>query len=306
MLYSWIHLTLYVVFSSVFTLCIKWVHVRGKGDIVAAGAINYIVAALLIAPWFVIDGQQTGDLPAMIAGGSMGAVYFIAFFFVIWCVRVVGASSTSVVSVLSMLIPIIFAAIVWRDQPSALQSFGIGLALLSLILIAVKPAKQSTNDHKSTKKDLKESSSAWTATLILGGFFFLCGLSRVAQEAFKHVSPETQKPTFLLAAFVVTAVPSTILLLRRRRRILAEEAIVGITMGVANGSQVWFTLKALDLMPGFIFFPVSSAGAIIFTMICAVMFLEEKISRRALIGIGIAVVALVMMNFGPGPTVEVH
>lgn len=295
-------LGLYVVFSSLFTLCIKWVHVRGKGDIVAGGAINYIVAALITAVWFVIDGQQSGDVPAMIAGGSMGAVYFIAFFFVIWCVRVVGASSTSVVSVLSMLIPIVFAAIVWQDQPSVLQSAGIALALLSLILIAVKPAKQTTI-AKPEADDEKAKSSAWTATLILGGFFLLCGLSRVAQEAFKHVSPDTQKPTFLLAAFAVTAIPSAILLLWRRHRILAEEAIVGITMGVANGSQVWFTLKALDLMPGFIFFPVSSAGAIIFTMFCAVLFLEEKISRRALIGIGIAVVALVMMNFSPASTV---
>lgn len=296
-------LGLYVAFSSLFTLCIKWVHVRGKGDIVAAGAINYIVAALIIAPWFLIDGQQTGDVPAMIAGGSMGVVYFVAFFFVIWCVRVVGASSTSVVSVLSMLIPIIFAALVWQDQPSALQTAGIALALLSLILIAVKPAKQTKTVEEKKESSEKSKSSTWTATLILGGFFILCGLSRVAQEAFKHVSPETQKPTFLLAAFLVTAVPSTILLLWRRRRILAEEAVIGIMMGVANGSQVWFTLKALDLMPGFIFFPVSSAGAIIFTMFCAVLFLEERISRRALIGIAIAVVALVMMNLNSAPTV---
>ena len=49
-------------------------------------------------------------------------------------------------------------------------------------------------------------------------------------------------------------------------------------------------------MEGFIFFPVSSAGNIIFTMFVAVLWLEEKISRRALIGIGIAVVALIMMN----------
>ena len=298
MAFAWLYLTLFVVFSSLFTLFIKWVHVRGTEDVITTGAINYIVAALIIGPWCFLDGQQTGDIPAMIAGGSMGTVYFIAYFFVIWCVRVVGASSTSVVSVLSMLIPIIFAAVVWGDQPGVLQTCGIALAFVSLIMIGLKPDKQATSktEEVSPEPSDAENKFSWSSTLILGGFFLLCGLSRVAQEAFKHVSPETQKPTFLFAAFVAAGVPAIVVLLMRRRKVKLMELFIGTMMGVANGSQVWFTLKTLEYMEGFIFFPVSSAGNIIFTMFVAVLWLEEKISRRALIGIGIAVVALIMMN----------
>ena len=297
MFYPSIYLTLFVMFSSIFALCIKWVHVRGKEDIVTAGAINYIVAALIMGPWFVIDGQQTGDVPAMIAGGSMGVIYFIAFFFVIWCIRVVGVSSTTVVSVLSMLIPIVFAAFVWGDKPQLIQAIGIALAFVSLILIGLKPDKQANArlDAGSDASSQKEAFS-WTAPLVLGSFFLLCGLSRVAQESFKHISPATQKPTYLLAAFVAAGIPSIILLLWRRRKVLPMEAVFGVVMGIANGSQTLFTLKTLDLIPGYIFFPVSSAGGIIFTMFVAVLWLEEKISRTARIGIGVAVVALIMMN----------
>jgi drug/metabolite transporter (DMT)-like permease len=294
---AWLYLTLYVISSSIFGLCIKWMHVRGTEDVITAGAINYIVAALIIGPWCFLDGQQTGDVPAIVSGTSMGAVYFTAYFFVIWCVRVVGVSSTSVVSVLSMLIPIVFAALVWGDQPSLLQSAGITLALVSLILIGIKPKKQST--AKVTDSDVvAEKNFSWVPTLILGGFFLLCGLSRVAQEAFKHVSPIDQKPTFLLAAFLAAGVPASIVLLWRRRKILPMELFIGFLMGVTNGSQVWLTLRTLDYLEGFIFFPVSSAGTIIFTMFVAVLFLQERISRRAMIGIGVAVVALVMMNLG--------
>ena len=296
MAFAWLYLTLFVVFSSIFTLCIKWIHVRGKEDVVTSGLINYIVAALIIAIWFVLDGKQTGNVPAMIAGGSMGAVYFVAYFFVIWCVRVVGASSTSVVSVLSMLIPIVFAAFVWGEQPGMLQAAGIALAFVSLIMIGLKPDKQATAADNTESTKATEKNFSWTATLVLGGFFLLCGLSRVAQESFKHVSPDTQKPTYLLAAFVVAGIPATIALISRRRKILPMEGVIGTMMGIANGSQTWLTLKTLDYMEGFIFFPVSSAGNIIFTMFVAVLWLQEKISRRALIGIAIAVVALVMMN----------
>lgn len=293
-----IYLALYVIFSSVFTLCIKWVHVRGREDVITTGAINYIVAAVIIAPWYYLDGRQTQDTAAMWLGGSMGAMYFVNFFFVIWCVRVVGVSSTTVVGVLSMLIPIIFAALVWESVPQMLQVAGIGLALVSLVLIGLKPARQQPLGNKlpDEKANQSEASTALKSTLVLGIFFLLCGGSRIVQEAFNFKSDVSQKPTFLLSAFVISSMPSTIVLLYRRRKVLPMEAVIGIIMGVANVSQTWFTLKSLEKLQGYIFFPVSSAGGIIFTMIVAVLFLQERISQRAFIGIAIAVVALVLMN----------
>ncbi|QEG20213.1 hypothetical protein [Mariniblastus fucicola] len=71
---AWLFLTLFVISSSIFGLCIKWVHVRGKEDIVSVGAINYIAAALIMGAWCLLDGNQTGDVPALLVGGSMGVV----------------------------------------------------------------------------------------------------------------------------------------------------------------------------------------------------------------------------------------
>ena len=295
MFYSSVYLALFALSYSLFTLCIKWCQVRGRGDVIAVGSINYIVAALFMAMWFLIDGRQTGDVPAMIAGGSMGIVYFFAFFLISWCVREVGASVTSVISVLSMLIPIVFAAIAWDSRPSLVESVGVGLALVSLILITVKPKSESKKETANTKVQSKKSIK-YLAILIPAGFFILSGLARIAQEAFKHVSPATEKPTFLFAGFVMSAIPSAIFLLARRRRLLRQEIGAGIVMGVANGCQVWFTLKALQEMPGFIFFPVSSAATILLTMAVAVWYFHEKLSRLTFVGIGLAVVALVMMN----------
>jgi len=288
-----IYLILYVIFSSIFTLVIKWVHnQKGSYDIISVGIVNYLIAAAIMLVWAFAAGGQTGDLWAMLIGTIMGVVYFVAFFFVIWCVRVVGASSTSVVSVLSMLIPIVFAAIVWDAQPTVLQSVGIAVAFFSLILIGLEPQEQREPGAKKPKK----KSNPWLGTWILGGFFLLCGISRVCQEALNYVSEVSQKPTFLVAAFLATAIPSLLLLIWRRKAIVPVEIGAGALMGLSNGLQLWLTLKALDEMKGFVFFPVSSAGAIIFTMFVAVLFLGEKIGTRALVGIGAAVVALFLMN----------
>ncbi len=112
-----IFLLLQVVFASAFTLVIKWAQVRGREDVITIGAINYIVAGLSIAPIFILTNPSPVSVDAIWTGGSMGVVYFIAFFFAIYAIKSVGASSATVVSVLSILLPIAVAAVIWNEHP---------------------------------------------------------------------------------------------------------------------------------------------------------------------------------------------
>ena len=287
-------------------------HNRGSEDIITIGAINYIVAASAIAPWYFTGIKQTGDFMAIATGGTMGLVYFVAFFFVIYCVRVVGVSSTMVVSSLSLLLPIIVAAFVWDSTPNLIQIAGIALALVSLLMVAVKPkppavkskpltvkSKPLTVKPKPDKTAAQDVLTAkdWKPLALLFVFFLLCGFSRIAQETFKHESVIDQKPTFLLAAFTIAGIPSLILLIYRLRPILKMELVIGIIMGLSNGLQTFWMLKSLDFIPGYIAFPLSSAGGIFFTTAVATLVLNEKLHKQAYIGIAVSVVALVLLNW---------
>ncbi len=57
----------------------------------------------------------------------------------------------------------------------------------------------------------ESNSNAWIGPVVLFVFFLLCRLSRLAQEAFKHVSDAEQRPVFVLAGFTVAAIPSLML-----------------------------------------------------------------------------------------------
>ena len=223
----------------------------------------------------------------------MGLVYFIAFFFVIYCVRVVGVSSTMVVSSLSLLLPIIVAAFVWDSTPNLIQIAGIGLALVSLLMIAVQPKPPTVKTATQNEPTARD----WKPLALLFVFFLLCGFSRIAQETFKYESIINQKPTFLLAAFTVAGIPSLILLIYRFRPIVKMELVIGIIMGMSNGLQTFWMLKSLDFIPGYIAFPLSSAGGIVFTTAVATLMLNEKLHKRAYIGIAVSVVALVLLNW---------
>ena len=228
----------------------------------------------------------------------MGLVYFVAFFFVIYCVRVVGVSSTMVVSSLSLLLPIIVAAFVWESTPNVIQIAGIALALVSLLMIAIKPKPATVNPKPDKTAPQNEPTVRdWKPLALLFVFFLLCGFSRIAQETFKYESVIDQKPTFLLAAFTIAGIPSLILLIYRFRPILKMEFAIGIIMGLSNGLQTFWMLKSLDFIPGYIAFPLSSAGGIVFTTAVATLMLNEKLHKRAYIGIAVSVVALVLLNW---------
>ncbi len=278
------YLFLNVFFASAFTLLIKMVHNRNREDIVTVGAINYIVAALLVLPEFLADQVSTISANAVATGGTMGTCYFITFFFVIHAIRRIGASSTTVIGGLSILFPIVCGAVLWNERPNTYQMAGIALAIAALSLIG---------RHDRAEVEGRR----WLTPIILVVFFLLAGVARLAQEAFNHGSDAGQRPTFLVTAFVCAAVPSIAILAYRKLPILLPELILGVAMGSANILQLHFTLKALQYLPGFIVFPVASAGCLILTALVATQLLDERLNRRTYVGITVASVALVLLNW---------
>lgn len=286
------YLLLHIVFASAFTLFIKWTHVRGREDVVTVGAINYVVAAIAILPVFLLYNPQPVSIGALWTGASMGAVYFIAFFFAFYSIKKVGASSTTVVSVLSILFPIGFTAIVWHEIPNFVQTVGIGMALLALLLIGAQTNRSAADEHNP-------STPAWIVPAVLIAFFLLCGCSRLSQEAFKHVSPPGHRSAFILSAFAIAAVPSLVFLIRRRRYPRPMEIAFGISMGLANILQTYFILQALQRFEGFIVFPVASAGGLVLTTLVATGLLGERLNRRTCAGIMMSVIALFLLYWVP-------
>jgi drug/metabolite transporter (DMT)-like permease len=280
-------LFLNIVFAAAFTLCIKWVQNRDKEDILTVGAINYIVAFACMVPEY-LQSNFTGDTTAAtVTGCVMGACYFVAYFFVIYSIKLVGATSTTVVGVLSILFPIGCGILIWSEAPNQLQIVGAGFAIASLALIG--------GNRPQTLEKTEQPNRAWIKPTALFSFFLLAGFSRLTQEAFKHESVSEHRPLFLFDAFLVAAIPSVLLLLYRRKRISLFELLFGIGLGASNILQSHFMLKALNGLEGFVVFPVSSAGGLLLTTIVASSMLGERLNQRTLWGVAIAIAALFLL-----------
>lgn len=232
----------------------------------------------------------------------MGACYFTAYFFVIYLIKWVGAASSTVVGSLSILFPISIAALLWKEVPNAYQWIGIALALTSLCLIGrAKSSAQDLSADAANDAVLKDINQALTPqarhmTLILIGFFIIAGCSRLAQRSFGHLSTETHRPTFLFSAFAVAGTASLVLLLGRKRWPSRSEWCIGIALGAVNIVHTHFLMRSLDNHPGYLVFPIASAGGLIFTTLIATILMGEQTSKKTRAGIGMAVIALVLLN----------
>ena len=320
-------LILHIVFSSAFILLIKWAQIRKTEDELTIGAINYIVAAITIAPVFLLNLPEQISAGAIWTGSSMGLIYFLTYFLVIFAVRKIGAASTTVVSTMSILVPIVFAAIYYLEMPSGIQTMGIALALVSLTLIGFKSDHESsakkavfkeavfeearnetlTEEASSAREDSTKQDSTkpvfdsglWVFSVLVI-FFLFCGLARIAQEAFKHVVEQeqqtSQRATFGLAAFVTAAIPSLLVLIFRRKKFQVSELAVGGAMGITNILQTLLILAALQQYHGFIVFPIASAGSVVLVAVVASFVLRESLTRRTILGISISVLAVFLLQ----------
>ena len=272
-----VYLILNIVLSSSFILLIRWSQVR-KLDVYTVGATNYIVAGLTAVMMIVPMGHPGAVVSVSGFWGAInGLGYFIAFFFLVHVAHWKGAALTAMISRLSILLAVVCGIVIWGAA-------GIVIACPALLLVGGR-------DSATLSVRLP-----WQSVLVMLCLFLAAGSARVAQEAFKHMCCPDEWMTYVLAAFGLTAVMSVVVLIVRRRRPRIMEIVTGTLIGLANIFQVQAILAALAIFEGFVVFPVTTAGGVILTVAVSALLLNERISRRSYIGIGLGILSVILLN----------
>ncbi len=273
---------LQTILGSSFILCVRWSQQRDN-NVLTIGIVNYVVGAIASVFWFLVWGKGWFTPSVLLTGGLNGICYFCSFLLLIVIVSVKGAAITTIIARLSILLPILYGILVWSERPSVWQSIGILLAMTSLGLVGNRRTNVARQDH------------AWYVAGLPILFFLLAGTGRISQDMFNHLCQPEQRPAHLAIAFSVAAVPSTILFIVRRQWPTVVEWVMGTILGLINVIQVYCLLKALQVYPDYIVFPVTSAAALVFTTLMAVWMLKERLRLTTYAGIGFSVCALVLL-----------
>jgi drug/metabolite transporter (DMT)-like permease len=101
---------------------------------------------------------------------------------------------------------------------------------------------------------------------------------------------------YLSWAFLVGGIGLSLLGEWRHVRLKSAETRVGVLMGLLNVGAVWTFIKALETVPGVVFFPVKAVCGVVFTSVLAVLIWKERLTPHQVAGIVVGALSVLLVN----------
>ena len=275
-------------------------------SIVASQSIGLALTVALLLP----SGEQLPPLEAQawaVAAGLSGVAGLGCFYLAL------SRGTMGLVAPLAALVGAALPAllsIIAGEHLDNVRLFGIGLALISVVLISLPVGRQTSAERRAVRIDVRELPLVLGAGLGFAGFFLFLDRSTAT-------GAETWWPIAIVRIAGLLAVLATIvaLLFRDRRRPLRARAehLLGIErarhlrvglltllplyllagFGDLGGNAFFVLANSLDALP--VAVVLSSLYPVVTTLLAAV-FLHERLRPHQLLGIALAVTAVVLIG----------
>ncbi|GAB5520002.1 MAG: membrane protein [Rhodothermales bacterium] len=291
-----LYLALAIASSLAIGMIFKYAGQRSM-DAVALLTVNYGVALI---PGIVAASQQPLNTTALTPGFwalaiATGALFIFGFWVYAKATEQAGLSLAIGVMRISVVIPFVASWLIWSEVPSAAQVVGLCMAGFAFFLIAHTPAVDPAEAVQP-----ETHVAPWKQVALLAVLFVSGGLVDVALKTFDEVFAATvSRPVFLLVLFGVSFVLGLGYVIRRGLRgewPNRAEVLWGILLGLINYASVEFLLLAVQQLSGPFVFPANSIALVIGGALLGVWFWGERLSVRNRIGLGLAAVALLLLN----------
>ncbi|MCP1994721.1 DMT family transporter [Flavobacterium sp. HSC-61S13] len=257
---------------------------KNKGtNIFQMVSVNYLIALVLCYNLFPINlNTMPSDLPwpVLIPLSLLLPTIFVILFH---SVNRVGIIKTDIAQRLSLVIPIVAAILIFQEQITTLKYIGLGFGLLA-IYFTLNKKDLSTQNNKNS--------------YIFPLFVFL-GFG-VIDVFFKQIALYTTLPytTSLFFVFACSLLVSILInayqILTKRNQLSVKNLYYGLPLGVLNFLNIYFYLKAHTLFsdnPTTVF-AMMNFGVIILGTLIGVIGFKERLSRKNILGLILAIVAI--------------
>lgn len=293
-----VYLFLQVATTVLFQLLLRFGQMR-RGNAIAAGAVNYVVAALFALGRFLLEGSQaapTSSPPSLASSecgltvavslGCLNGFLFASHLLVVLAgFEVAGVGVTVAVTTSSAVIPVLVSWYAWSGPMNLLRWAAVGLLPVAMVLM--RP-RQVPSPREETSRDGPAGRLRWKADAILLLSFLMSGSVQTIHKAFDVYAGAPLQPAYHLSLFSSAATCGLIYAGMRRIPLERTDAWVGIPLGLANTLSLFFLLRGLQALPATVFFPVSSTAVIGLNLFLVWLIWGEEITRRQLAGIFIA------------------
>ena len=268
-----------IIMCAAFGNIMRYAQQRGL-NMAWIGALNYVAAATASWLFWIAKGAQPLTWYAVCFGTITGISFIAAYFLMVPCIRTAGVGITQAVQQLSVVLPILASIFIWGEKPGLVCTIGLVLILVAFPLLA-------------RGKAVPQSVTGGNFRVILV-LFITEGIAGLLMKAYSQNMPN-QEAAYLCFVFSAAATGSLLAAIRMAQP-GGMDAVYGVSLGLANFFACVTCLYALGQLPGFIVFPSISIGAILLASAAAVVLWGERYRGKALWGMAIAVIALILIN----------
>ncbi|WP_299762238.1 hypothetical protein [uncultured Pontibacter sp.] len=231
---------------------------------------------------------------------ALGVIFIVNFYLIAITAQRVGVTVASVAAKISLVIPVLFSLLVLQTTVKDytwLNYAGMAAALVAIVLSSLRPRGQA--DGAGGAKV-----SAALAILLPLVIFLNSGIadSLINYTNQYHLQPH-EASQFTMLTFATSAVAGLAVYVyqsfRYKTNFRRRSLIAGFILGVPNYLSVFFLILALGYFhnDGAFFYPINNIGIILAGAAGAVIFFKEKLTPLNLLGLVLAVLALVLISY---------
>jgi drug/metabolite transporter (DMT)-like permease len=277
------------LFSASIALLFKYAsmhHLNQRLITVSNYAIATLISTVLIVQnqkSVLVDFNNSQFITTCLIGVATGVFFLMSFSIYQKSVKQNGASISGMFAKLGILIPMIISIVLWNEMPSQIQSLGIIVAMIAIV-IANRPISKNKVNAGSV------------AMLLL--LFVVGGFAEFLNKIFQRLVSLEYKPVFLFIVFATAFLLSLIqyIIGDNKPNIKRHALVIGCLIGIPNLFASFFLLNALDVFPAAIVFPAYSAGSILLISVLSVILFKETLYKKDVTAIGLTMVSLILLN----------
>lgn len=284
-----IYLVLSILVSSSLFVIFKLFN-RFQVNTFNAIVINYLVACvtgLLMydVNWQLKDITQSPWFPGTI---FLGLMFIVIFMVMARTAQQIGLSVASVAGKMSLIIPVMFGIIAYKESLNPVKVTGILLALAAVYLVSAK--KEET---RLSRRDL-----LLPLVLFAGSGIIDTTLKYLESQ---YVAPR-EFPLYSSSIFAIAAIAGTAILLFRtllhRQPFRPKDILGGIALGIPNYFSIYFILKALgqDTMESSVVFSINNVAIVMLTTLLGIALFGERLRPRNWLGVVLAIVSIILIS----------
>jgi drug/metabolite transporter (DMT)-like permease len=219
----------------------------------------------------------------------LGIGFITIFNLIGYSTKIDGITTTTIANKLSLVIPVVLSVILYKEQLNIARICGIAVALPAVYLT-------------SMVKDENHKTQNLFIPILL---FFSSG----ALDSFVKYSEHNFLPTndvqaaFSINAFATAGVIGTtliaILVILGKIQLHWRNIIAGICLGIPNYFSIYLFIRLLhsNFLESSASIPITNIGIVVVSTITAIILFKEKLTIPRIIGLLLAIVAIILIAF---------